>query len=448
MNIASEVLTIWDFILLPFLFLFIFVLSNSYQKRMEPLNPAYQFFNLALFFKLFLGLFLLLIYIFYYGGGDTTEYFKSSKMLANLIFKYPKVGFSILFGNTSPENFSYFDLSTGYPTYYSKPGSYAFVRFITPFVILSFQKFFVVLILLNLFFFIGIWKFYLMVCELYLRLYKQMAIAVLFIPSVVFWSSGVLKDTFTFSATLWFIYNIYMVFIRTKKIIPNMAMLLLNIYILVMLKPYIFVALLPSAILWVFMNRIKNIENRVVKLYVTPLLLLLGIGTGIVIFSSIKSNLGYYGSMDAILSKAQITQQDLIRPEEYGENFYDVGKFDNSFLGIVSKVPVALAAGFFRPFIWESKNMLMIISGIENLFFLLVFLYVLLKTGILRMYKFILSDPFLFFSFSFTLIFSFAVGLSSANFGALVRYRIPSIPFFVIFLFVLLARINEERKSV
>ena len=35
------------------------------------------------------------------------------------------------------------------------------------------------------------------------------------------------------------------------------------------------------------------------------------------------------------------------------------------------------------------------------------------------------------------IFFSFSVGLSTANFGALVRYKIPSIPFFMCLLMIL-----------
>ncbi len=446
-SISNEVLSFWDVTLLPFLFFFIFIFANNFQKRNEPLNPAYRYFTAGLFFKLCSGLILLLIYIYYYGGGDTTEYFKSSRMLADLIYKNPKVGFSILAGNTSLANFSYFDLSTGYPTYYSTPETYTFVRFITPFVMLSFQKFFLLLIIVNLIFFIGIWKFYLMVCELYPVLYKQFALAVLFIPSVVFWSSGILKDTFTFSATLGIVYNIYMIFIKNRKRSINLLLLFLNSYIIIMLKPYIFVALLPSTLFWVFFTRIQNIKNKNIKFYITPFLLMFGISIAMLIFWSIQDKLGYYRSFDTIITKAQITQQDLIRPEEYGNNSFDIGKIDPSFWGVISKTPFAIIAGLFRPFIWESKNFLMLISGLENLFILLLFIYALIKTKFYKTFVMMFTDPVLLFSFSFSIIFSFAVGLSSANFGALVRYRIPATPFFLLFLIVLIAKINEHKNS-
>ena len=44
---------------------------------------------------------------------------------------------------------------------------------------------------------------------------------------------------------------------------------------------------------------------------------------------------------------------------------------------------------------------------------------------------------FLFFSVTFSLFFAFSVGLTTSNFGSLVRYKIPAIPLFVASLFII-----------
>jgi hypothetical protein len=37
----------------------------------------------------------------------------------------------------------------------------------------------------------------------------------------------------------------------------------------------------------------------------------------------------------------------------------------------------------------------------------------------------------------FTLIFAYAIGLTSANFGTLVRYKIPCMPFYLMGLYMI-----------
>jgi hypothetical protein len=62
-------------------------------------------------------------------------------------------------------------------------------------------------------------------------------------------------------------------------------------------------------------------------------------------------------------------------------------------------------------------------------------LYLLLSTiyasGIVNFYKTISGEPIIFFSIIFSVFFAFSVGLTTSNFGALVRYKIPAVPFYI-----------------
>lgn len=151
----------------------------------------------------------------------------------------------------------------------------------------------------------------------------------------------------------------------------------------------------------------------------------------------------YYTSMDAILQKAIITQDDLTR-DYYGENSFDIGDFDATLSSIISKAPVSIAAGLFRPFIFEARNPVMLISGLENLFLLLLLIYTLFKVGLFRFITIMFESPVLLFSIGFVLLFAFSVGLTTANFGALVRYKIPLIPYYTAALFII---IHSSKKS-
>jgi hypothetical protein len=57
------------------------------------------------------------------------------------------------------------------------------------------------------------------------------------------------------------------------------------------------------------------------------------------------------------------------------------------------------------------------------------------------------KDPNIIFCLIFSLIFAFAVGISSYNFGALSRYKIPCLPFYAAFLFILLSNGKTETKE-
>jgi hypothetical protein len=123
---------------------------------------------------------------------------------------------------------------------------------------------------------------------------------------------------------------------------------------------------------------------------------------------------------------------------------YDLGTFDPSLVGMLSKFPQAVAVTLFRPFLWESKKIIVLLSALESL----IFLYFTLKVIAIRKFKtfsLIGKDPNLMFFLVFSLIFAFAVGISSYNFGALSRYKIPCLPFYAAFLVVLL---YQDKKKV
>ena len=98
--------------------------------------------------------------------------------------------------------------------------------------------------------FIGVWKLYIVFTKLYPRLSKQLAYAFLFIPSVIFWGSGFMKDTITLSCMGWVTHFFYIIFYENKKIVANSIFALIFLYIIYIIKSYIVMAFLPAVLLW------------------------------------------------------------------------------------------------------------------------------------------------------------------------------------------------------
>ncbi|HNT71065.1 MAG TPA: hypothetical protein PKI83_05365, partial [Bacteroidales bacterium] len=209
------------------------------------------------------------------------------------------------------------------------------------------------------------------------------------------------------------------------------------------IKPYVAVALLPSIVLLFSLSYIRQIRNRFIRYFVAPFGLLLAFILSIVIYTSIGSSLGPYGSIQSAIDKAYVTQQDFLKNETYSAHKYDIGEFEPTIPGIISKFPKAVFFGFFGPFIWQADNLTMLLAALESLALLIIIIYLLYK---IRWYffKFIFQNDFLIFALVFSLIFIFFVGLSSANYGSLSRYRIPALPFF---LSSLLAIYNYSKQQ-
>jgi hypothetical protein len=446
----GDYLSFMDFFLFIVYLSFILFVLFTIKRKYEEENSAYRFLIPAFLAKVFFGLVFTFIYLFYYKGGDAISYFWSSRALSRLILADPNSAFSIIFfDERTRATWSAFNSETTWPLYqffFFKGDSAGVFRFSAPFMTMGFNYWLPALLLLNVFLFRGIWKFYLLVCKFYPGNTKWNAIALLFIPSVLFWGSGIMKDSFTLSCSLWLVTNIYYCFIERKRVMTNFLMLLLNTVIIVTLKPYIFVALLPPAMFWASFLYIKKIENKVLRFLAAPSLLVGGIALGLFILSLTQNKLGVYGSTTDALKYAQVVQQDLVRGEQYGKNYYDIGKFDASISGVLKKAPTAIIAGLYRPFLWEATNIVMLISGFENAIILLITLYLLFRIGLKSVYKVIIKEPLILFSLIFSIIFAFSVGLATANFGALVRYRILAVPFFLIALSNTFYLLQKEKK--
>ena len=146
--------------------------------------------------------------------------------------------------------------------------------------------------------------------------------------------------------------------------------------------------------------------------------------------------LGEYNTryqIDNIAHWSKITANDLRywTGKEAGSG-YSLGQHDGTWQGMLQMAPEGIFTALFRPFIWESSNGLMLLNAFESLIMLLVATNAIFKNR----YQIIKKDPFLIFCVIFALIFAFAVGVSTYNFGSLSRYRIPLIPLFLIALVV------------
>lgn len=425
-----------DFLILPIYMVVFYFLGNITVKNRIDENPEYEYYQRGLIYKVLGGLALCIVYTQYYEGGDTTAYFTSSVSLYKMLWKEPDIFWKIMSNDLQWEYYYHFDHDMGYPGYYRDPQSFTVVRYTCLLHFFSFKSYILTTAIVSFISYQGIWRLYMLFCDLYPGLRRQFFFSILVIPSVLFWASGILKDTYTLMAACWFTFSFYKAFIKVEKVFINLVLMVIMATIMIQIKPYVFLALLPGSLIWFTFHRVKDIKNPILKAMLFPVLAGAVALVGALAFSTIKDSLGQYSSVEKILDKAVVTQNDL-KQEYYAGNSFDIGYFEPTVAGILSKFPVATVAGLFRPFIWEARNPVMVISALENLVLLLLSLYLLLRSGPIVFARGVASEPLVLFSFLFSITFAFSVGLTTSNFGALVRYKVPSIPFFLSSLIIL-----------
>jgi hypothetical protein len=440
-NFGYIFINFWEWVALPLYVFAILYMGYTHAKRKRKENPIYEYYQKGLILKIAGGITFALIYYYYYQGGDTFAYFESAVTMKNL------AGHSLIgwlrneFLGASLKNYMYFNSDTGYPLNYMYKDTQTFmvIRLIAPVVISSFSGYLISTVLVAWISYIGLWKLFLVFTSYYPHLKPQLFIAILCFPSVIFWGSGISKDTITLSCSGWVVYSIYNIFKLKKNIFLNIITLILFGYIILSIKPYIIFALSPGAIMWMFSERIYRIKNKIIKFMTIPLIFIFCLGGGYLIISQLGSFMGKF-SLEKITTTALVTETDL-KKDYYNGHSFDIGSFENTPAGYLKIFPSAFVAGTYRPFIWESGNIVMLISALENI--LILYLTLLsFKRSKLSIFRRLFNEPLLFFSFTYSVFFAFAVGLTTSNFGALVRFKIAYLPFFLAVLFILSEKEN------
>jgi len=402
----------------------------------------HKYFFPALTVKIVGALALGIIYQFYYHGGDTYNFHTlGSRVIWETFSEDPMAALQLIF---APPDFPALYKYTSQVEFYRDPSSMVVVRIAALFDIITFSSYSGTAVIFAFLSFLGLWFFFLTFYDLFPHLKKRIAICTLFIPSVVFWGSGILKDTIVVAALGVLTYCVKRVFIDKKVSFAGIFVLIVAPIIIFSVKKYVLLCYLPAAFLWIYASNLKAIHSLVVRIMLVPLIVIITALSGYYAVQKIGENDPRY-ALDKIAQTAHITAYDIgfYSGKDAGSG-YSLGELDGSFQSMIALFPQAVNVSLFRPYPWESKNPLMLLSSIEAMA-LLIFTVLLFAIHPWRSLR-SLSNPTVAFCLVFSITFAFAVGVSTFNFGTLTRYRIPLLPFYLLALVILADRSKSERN--
>jgi len=438
-------MTIFDLLLGPIYLAIIVAIAYKFSLKQRAKKPIYKYFLPGLLVKIFGAFCLGLIYFYYYGSGDTINYYYTAITLGDVLLDRPSDFMHLYFGN--PSHSEYYLLNTEAEFVYWIGDRYAYFasKCFVPILLICMKSYVASAIVVASICYIGVWKLFLVFVNEFPILEKQFTWSILYIPSVIFWGSGIMKDSITFSATCMYVHGFYWFFTQKRRQIKYVLALILGPFLLISIKPYILIALLPGSVLWFVALRISRIKNAFLKAVFAPTLIVVGIVAGLYILQQLGDSLGKY-SMTTVIKTASGAQQDL-KQSYYKGNSFDIGNYEPTVAGLLSVSHKAIYAALFRPTLFDVRNVVMAFCAIENTFILIFCVYLLIKLKIYKFFSLITSHPLLMFSFIFSVFFAFSVGVSISNYGALVRLKIPCIPFFLSSLIILNHMLNESSKK-
>ena len=424
--------------------LIIFLLINNWVNKKNKIEYKKNF-KLFINLKIMGAIFITLLFNLYYPGGDTTAYFNDARLLNKVLFINPSLAFEMFFSSGSPSQWSS-TLVEGFDgfRFANDPTTWLVCKITAIIELFAFRS---MLGTAMVFGFISarlIWKFYKTMLLIYPDNIKNLALAILFIPNVLLWGSGIFKDTISLCLTMYVFVCLYNIFDLKKNILKNTVYLIVCVYIVFAIKSYIIVSFLGCLSLWLASH--FKIKSGLLRVVLRPFLIVLFCILAYIGFDQFTASFEKY-KIDQVLETTRVTGEYLKYVGEKSDgSTYDIGTLEPSVPGLIKLAPAAINVTLFRPYIWEGRKIIIFFSALESTFILLFTLYVIFKVGPFRMIKIILKEKLLFSFLLFTLLFSIFVGLSSFNFGSLVRYKIPCIPLYLIVLSVALKR--GEKKII
>ena len=383
----------------------------------------------------FLGAIMLgLIYQFYYKGGDTFNYYTHTKIIHQAFSDSFHLGWKMITtnGTYEPEIIKY----TSQMFWWQPNSTEMFVAKIASIIgLFCFNTYTIIGLCFAFISFCGVWAMYITFLRIFPLAYKKLAIAVFFLPSVFFWGSGLMKDSLCIGALGWTFYGFYHVFIAKRNARTAAIMGAIGIYILVSAKIYILLSFMPPALFWVFNENSNKIKSASLRVLLKPLFII--VGAAAAYFGAINITAGDERfDVDKIGERSKITK-DYLSSYVASGSAYDIGELDGSLASIVQVAPKAVFITLFRPFLFEARNPVMLLSALEAGLFLYLTISLFYKTGFFKSLRLIASEPILTFCFLFAIILAIGVGTTSGNFGTLVRYKIPLMPFYLSALYIM-----------
>lgn len=375
----------------------------------------------ALAIKLIAGVCLGLIYIYYYSAGDTFTYFYEASKAAGIAREDFPSYLSFLFSNDAP----------GHPFVMTDSRALFFTRITSLFSLLTGDNYWAIGFYFSFFSFLGAWFLVKVISRNIPSVSSAAVVAFLFLPSAVFWTSGVLKESVAIAALYMLTALFLKVWFRESFRWWQMLLAPVLLWLLWNLKYYyagVFLAVAGATLVyrWWFGQRHVAFAGREALTWVLTLI------APAILVTFLHPNF----NMDRLLTvvvENNAAYNALSAPGD-AVNFYAL---EATPLSMLMNAPWALVSGLFRPFPWEASSVVQVAAGLENIVLLLLFLTCLFRAG-----QYVRSPHRLLMLAAMAYVFVLAVflTLSAPNFGTLSRYRCGYIP---LFAFIMLCNVLQ-----
>lgn len=439
-------LSLYDICLSVIYFALLYILAYYVKRIKIDKNPEYKYFILGLTAKVVGGFMFALLTVYYYKGGDSLSYYKAAEDISKIFANNPIRLIELFF--TTHANLDLTGDMMDMETIYFINGKdiWVMVKLIIVANFFGLFSYGTTTVIFSTASFLGLWAAYSNFCKVYPAYSKHLLISFFMVPSIIFWGGGVLKDTVTMGCMGWMIYAFSNIFIFKRKIVMSMFLTIISSILILYLKPYILYILLPTLMIWGQSNLKNLIKGSFIRIVLIPMIVVVIFAGTFSALKNISASAGKYDveTLEHTLEGFQSWHEYLATTED--QSGYALGEIEFTPTGYLKVAPKSFNVTFFRPYLWEIRNIPTLIGAVESLLVFLFFLYLLITLRA-KFFKIIFINKDVLFMMIFSILFGIAVGISSYNFGALSRYKMPAQLLFITALLLIYNISKNEKKK-
>ena len=391
--------------------------------------PLEKYLFYVLIIRLLAGIAVTAVYLFYYKEGDLVYMFHQGKLLKQMLWENP-IDFWKFPHTEVPMHQYYFG---AYKDLNSR--LLFFVKIISLVNLLTNDNIWLTSLWFSLFGFLGFWY----CANVLMRLFPESKVAILFsfflCPSVVFWSSSLLKESLLCSAVCFCVGIFLEGYVLRQGNIHFKSLRFLSrnsikigfffccLYLILQIKYYYLAALLPILIAYLSVDYIQKKKQLKPHQQVFAFFTVLFFVAFLASFTHPNFHLAYFliALNDGYKEAFESTDAD---------NLIYLHDFKPTIWSLLKNTPQALFASLAEPLAWEAENNpLKLLAALENLFLYAVFIFTAKIS--LRWQK---NSLILLACLTYIGILAVFLAVSMPSIGTLVRYKAGFLPFWAYLL--------------
>lgn len=262
-------------------------------------------------------------------------------------------------------------------------------------------------------------------------LHRRLLIATILVPSVIFWSSGLLKESVAMVGLGPLMLGVHR--ILGGRPLSGVLLTAFGAVTVALVKPYILFAFVVAAAPWIYTSLAW--KDRTPRL--RPVHLALGLAVAIFGITALGKIFPQF-TIESLADQAALKQE--IGQLGRGASTYElVAPAEESTLPTqLGYAPIALFTSLYRPLLYEARNAQILVNALETATLLVMSILAIWRVSLRSLWATLVASPLAVFSLVFVVVFGVAVGLTTTNLGTLSRYRMPLVPYFASLLVVLL----------